>query len=339
MRRRELLAGALAVGATAAIGTPAASAVPAGDPGETLERALFGLPAAEPWPLPRLTEALAAAREDFRAARYKTLGAALPGLLATAEATRDTATGTDREQAHGTAARAYVLAAELALKQHVDIAWVAADRALTAARASGAPVPIGEATRVLAITMRRAGRCQSAVGLLAREATSLDTGHVRAGAVRTALLLTAAYTAATAGERGTALDLLGEAEDAADRVPAAQTVGLYTVDASRAQVDVYRIGVHNALGTPDEAVPYAGRVDAGRLPTPERRARYWTDTARMWHALGDPTRTFGALRRVEQAAPQEVRRPALRALTADLLYGPARVPGLREFAVRTGAAA
>ncbi|MFF1834171.1 hypothetical protein ACFVXE_08190 [Streptomyces sp. NPDC058231] len=49
--------------------------------------------------------------------------------------------------------------------------------------------------------------------------------------------------------------------------------------------------------------------------------------------------TFAALRHVEQEAPQEVRRPALRALTSGLLYGPARVQGLREFAVRTGAVA
>ncbi|WP_043224572.1 hypothetical protein [Streptomyces sp. NRRL F-5193] len=57
----------------------------------------------------------------------------------------------------------------------------------------------------------------------------------------------------------------------------------------------------------------------------------------MWHALGDGQQTFAALRRVEQEADQEVRRPALRALTASLLYGPARVQGLRDFAVRTGA--
>ncbi|MFI8103462.1 hypothetical protein [Streptomyces sp. NPDC086023] len=57
----------------------------------------------------------------------------------------------------------------------------------------------------------------------------------------------------------------------------------------------------------------------------------------MWHALGDGQQTFAALRRVEQEADQEVRRPALRALTASLLYGPAWVQGVRDFAVRTGA--
>jgi len=76
-----------------------------------------------------------------------------------------------------------------------------------------------------------------------------------------------------------------------------------------------------------------------RLPTAERRARFGTDAARMWHALGDRRHTFSALLGVERAAPEEVRRPALRALTADLLYGPGALAGLREFAHRTGAVA
>lgn len=88
---------------------------------------------------------------------------------------------------------------------------------------------------------------------------------------------------------------------------------------------------------PDEAVKVTARLDVSHLPTPERRARAWTDVARLWNALGDSRQTLAALRQVEQEAPQEVRRPALRVLTAGLLYGPAQVEGLREFAARTGA--
>ncbi|MGJ5898427.1 hypothetical protein ACSCBZ_41760 [Streptomyces niveiscabiei] len=198
------------------------------------------------------------------------------------------------------------------------------------------PVPVGEASRVLAISMRRSGRWSSAVHLLTREATALDTTDPRTRAVRTTLLLTASYSAATGGDRTTALALLDQAEDDVEHHPSTLG-GLFTVDADRTQVDVYRIGVLNALGTPDEGVDVAARIAVDRMPTPERRARAWTDTARMWHALGDSRQTYTALRHVEHEAPQEVRRPALRALTTDLLYGPARVEGLREFAIRTGA--
>ncbi len=332
VRRRELLTGALATGATAIVGTGTAAALPATD----LEDVLFRLPSAEPVPLTNVMSQTAAARQTFTAARYSELGTALPALLATTEATRDAASGRARQQASAVLARAYVLTAELATKQHSDAAWVAADRALSAARASGMPIPVGEASRVLAITMRRSGRWSSAVHLLTREAAELDVTETRAGAVRTTLLLTAAYSAATGGDRVTALALLDEAEEDVERRPEIPG-GLFTVDATRTQVDVYRIGVLNTLGTPDEGVKVAAGLSIDRMPTAERRARAWTDTARMWHALGDGHQTFAALRRVEQEAPQEARRPALRALTSDLLYGPSRVHGLREFAVRTGA--
>lgn len=337
VRRRNLLTGAAAIGMTAAVGATAASAAPAGgDPAASLEDYLFRLPAAAPVPLARLMQETAKARGDFRAARYTALGRALPGLLAATSATWEESTGHEREKASVVLARSYVLAAELALKQHSDAAWAAADRALTAARASGHPVPVGEASRVLAITMRRSGSGPSAVRLLTREAADLDGGQEQTGAVRTTLLLTAAYSAATGGDRTTALGLLDAAEEETAR-RAASPAGLFTVDATRAQVDVYRIGVLNALGTPDEGVRVARQINIDSMPTPERRARAWTDTARMWHALGDGRQTFAALRRVEQEAPQEVRRPALRALTADLLYASARVPGVRAFAARTGA--
>lgn len=336
VRRRNLLTGALAAGATAAFGASPASAVSgAGDPAACLEDVLFRLPSAAPVPLARLVQEAAGARADFRAARYTVLGRVLPGLLAAALATRDASTGRAREKASIVLARTYVLAAELALKQHSDAAWAAADRALTAARASGHPVPIGESSRVLAITMRRSGSCPSAVRLLTQEAADLDASQEQTGAVRTTLMLTGAYSAATGGDRMTALDLLNAAEEEADR--RATVPGLFTVDATRTQVDVYRIGVFNALGTPDEGVSVARRIDIDMMSTPERRARAWTDTARMWHALGDGPQTFAALQRVEKEAPQEVRRPALRALTANLLYAPARVPGVRQFAARTGA--
>lgn len=337
VRRRNLLAGALAAGATTVMGASPAEAVPGPvDPVAGLEDVLFRLPSAAPAPLARLVQEMATARADYCDARYSALGRALPSLLAAASATRNTSSGRAREKASVVLARAYVLAAELALKHHSDAAWVAADRALTAARESGHPVPIGESSRVLAITMRRSGRCPAAVRLLHREAGDLDAGQDQTGAVRTTLMLTAAYTAATGGDRTTALNLLGEAEGTTERHRAVPS-GLFTVDATRTQVDVYRIGVLNALGTPDEGVDVARRIDIDRIPTPERRARAFTDTARMWHALGDGPQTFAALRRVEQEAPQEVRRPALRALTSDLLYGPALVPGVREFAARTGA--
>lgn len=156
--------------------------------------------------------------------------------------------------------------------------------------------------------------------------------------MRTSPLLTAAYSAAQAGDRSTALNLADEADVCSTRLPAIPGGELFTVDATPAQCALYRIGIHNTLNTPDEALPYARALDPTSFPTPERRARAFTDTARMWHQLGDNRRAYAALRAVEHHAPEEVRRPSVQTLTADLTYSSANVPGLKEFAVRTGTA-
>ncbi|MFE1989730.1 hypothetical protein [Streptomyces mirabilis] len=57
----------------------------------------------------------------------------------------------------------------------------------------------------------------------------------------------------------------------------------------------------------------------------------------MWHQLNNPRATYAALRGIEHQAPEEACRPAVRALTADLVYGSVALPGLKEYAVRTGA--
>ncbi len=95
VRRRELLTGVVAAGATAVVGArPAAAAEPV-----DLEVALLRLPQAEPMPLPRLVGLISAARRDYCATQYTRLGQTLPGLIAAATATRDASTGRAREEA------------------------------------------------------------------------------------------------------------------------------------------------------------------------------------------------------------------------------------------------
>ncbi|MFB7645715.1 helix-turn-helix domain-containing protein [Streptomyces sp. NPDC056084] len=347
VRRRNMMTGALGLGASLIAGTTsgaAAAGAASYNPAAAMERTLFEPVSGTPTTLNVLANGLASARELFSGAHYAALGSALPPLIATAEATRDASIGRVRERAQAAVARAYVLATELAVKQHSEAAWATADRALIAARASGDPRALSDAARVLAITMRRAGRSSAAVDFLARTATSLVAEKGQPGAdtlaARTCLLMTAAYTAASGGRRSTALDLLREAEESADRVLASQNgqpAGLFTITASPAEVAMYRISSLTVLGTPDDAVTYVRRVNPAQLANTERVARYLTDTARMWHQLGDHQRTFSVLRAIEHTAPEEVQRPAIRTLTADLLYAPGNLPGLREFAARTGA--
>ncbi|WP_414167211.1 helix-turn-helix domain-containing protein [Streptoverticillium reticulum] len=338
VRRRGFLTGAAGLGAVMVTGSPAtaASHSPA-DPATTLEAGLFHPPAAGPVPLGQLAQALHQARAHFRHARYQALGAELPLLLAAADATRDHFTGHAKERACALAAYAYSLAGELASKQHSEAVWVAADRALAAARASGQPAPLGEATRMLSVAMRRAGRHHQAADLLVHTERQLaDDPTEQARAVRAAMLLTCGYTVAHYGDRTAALGMVDEAEAIGQRLRYGPGLEKVSIQATREQCASFRLSVYNKLGSPDDAVPVVARIDPGVFPTAERRARFHTDTARMWHQLGSDARTFASLRAIEHEAPEEVRRPSVKALTADLLYSSTSLPGLKEFAARTG---
>ncbi|MEU8869139.1 hypothetical protein [Streptomyces umbrinus] len=142
---------------------------------------------------------------------------------------------------------------------------------------------------------------------------------------------------AVAADSSTVTDPADEAGQSAQRLPADLDAGLFTVDASPQQCALYRVGIHNVLGTPDEGLKYADSINPARLPTAERRARFYTDTARMWHQLGNPRATYAALRGIEHQAPEEACWPAIRAFITDLVDGPVVLPGLKEYAVRTGA--
>ncbi len=78
----------------------------------------------------------------------------------------------------------------------------------------------------------------------------------------------------------------------------------------------------------------------GHGRTPERRARYWEDTALALHGRGRPA-AYAALLAAEDEVPEEVRyRPWAQHLTRDLLTSLAShgLAGLREFATRVGVA-
>jgi hypothetical protein len=149
------------------------------------------------------------------------------------------------------------------------------------------------------------------------------------------LLAAASYTAAMRDDRDNAWTLLGEAEDAARRTGAANPDRFTTVDLA-----VYKISVSRVLGDYGTAVDYARLVDPASIVSPERRARYWEDTALALHGRGRPQAAFQAVLRAERDTPQEVRfRPWAQQLAHDLLSGGGHssLPGVREFATRVGA--
>ena len=341
MRRRQLLTGLVSVTGAAAPRAPdRASTAPAGSPNRLLVTSAGTT--AQPVSVQAVRSSLAAARSLFQGCRYSDLARTLPDVITAAHTSCDAATGEQRETLAALLADSYSLASELCNKLHdYALAWVTADRARSAAQASGDPASIAEAARMAAIAMRRHGHHSAAVSLLADTALSLgaDTGSPGPNLLGTygSLLCTAAYTAAQHDHRSRALELIGESEETARRLDGATP---NHTSFSATNVTIYQIGVRTALGDAGTALDYAHRIEIRSLPTAERQARFALDTARAWHRFGDPHRCYQALHAAEHLAPEELRRPSVRSLVAGLLHAPGAMPaGLREFATRIGATA
>lgn len=337
MRRRDVLSGMAA--SAAATAWPWPQQVSAAQPG--LADLLHAETAtAAPLELSALAQLLREARRIFTASRYDELTRLLTGLIGGAAASRRDGRADDREPAAVVLAAGYRLASELCVKRNDDaLAWVLADRALSAAQASGRGAPVAHASRSVAIAMRRAGHHADAIALLSQSALQLRPGPQPTDAdlaTYGALLCTAAYASAQAGSRGDAEIFISEAADTADRLAGPVSAGEITF--SPANVTGYRIGIFTALGDSATALEHAARVDVRQLETAERYARYCLDTARAWELHGRPERATQALTAAETVAPEELRRPSSHELITRMLYAPTITPsGLRSLAVRVGA--
>ncbi|RAJ49803.1 hypothetical protein K388_06721 [Streptomyces sp. KhCrAH-43] len=294
MKRRSVLAAGVALGA-GAVGGP----VPAWAAAE-----------------PRLSDDdVAAARRLFAASAYTRLGEVLPLLLAAA--------AHSAEQGPAGAARAagvWVLASQLAVKQgRTSPAGAYAERAGTAARRSGDPVVLAAAARAAATPLRRTGRTDEALLLLAEARTHLLAGTRPAAADLEAAglaALTAAYTAAQAHRPAPARDFAAQAEENTLRLARHPHPPGRPRELTASQCALYGIGIHRHLGDVDTALAHARQLRPDRLLTAERRARAATDTARALLDADDTPGALAQLRLIELAAPLEARRPSVRALTA-----------------------
>jgi transcriptional regulator with XRE-family HTH domain len=336
VRRRQFLSVATAVAAT-----PLLNATnPTGhDPGRLLVASLENVvhqrpPAHATMPADRVREGMIAAKADFQASRYRQLAERFPALLATA--TADACTDP------AVLAELYNTATHVLIKLEVGgSGWLTAERAMTAARTSGDPAVIANVTRNAATLYRRAGRYDLAEQLALDAAEQLPIGKSNATVEHLSLygmlLCNAAYSAAQAGDRSRAHELLDHADQTAARLGGDHNA--YWTAFGPTNVISHRISAARALGHAGTAIAHAARVPPGAIRIPERLSRYWIDVARAYHQWGQPARCYQALLAAERYAPEEVRsRPAVRTLAMELLSTPrqAGMTSLREFATRVG---
>jgi transcriptional regulator with XRE-family HTH domain len=300
-----------------------------------MDEALVSLPTPRSVASPDdMTRMLARAGRQFDDGRLAPLVRELPDLLAAGHDLVDRSPSDEKRMA--LLARSYDLASETLHKAGgMQAARITADRAVTYAGLSGDPLAQAMAARSYGVVLRHEGRQERAAQVTYTAAGRLAGTRLTSGgeaSVLAQILCTSAYSAAQAGDRDRAISLIGEAAVAARHVrPDPGGSGRFPV--TPAQVAQYKVGVHWSLGEPGEALRAGRELRPPQFPTAERRARLYTDLARVWDQAGHPDRAIAALLAAHGQAASEVRdRPSIRALALDLARAHPARPGADKLA-------
>lgn len=306
-----------------------------------VDDALAAIPTGPALEVTNVATGLRRARSLFDVGQHAELVQMLPELLGAAHG----AARSGHPHALATLSACYDVATEtLAKIGRYDSSRITADRSTVYSDMSGSPLAQASSARMLSIvlrhqdddpdnTARAAAVTVAAAGKV--EATGLSTDQELA--VFLQLLCSCSYTAAAAGDRGTALEMIRDADSAAARLrrPVRLTTGLITP----ATVGLYTVGTLWALGDCGAALSAGERLHPGRLPTAERRGRLHADMARAWWQWDRPQQTAAALLNAWGENPGEVRdRPAMREIVADLDARHPRVEGVQDLVTRIGRA-
>ncbi|MFD0686008.1 helix-turn-helix domain-containing protein [Actinomadura fibrosa] len=274
--------------------------------------------------------ALVRAVKDYDACRYDRLADTLPGVIGAGHALG--------EVGAVTLAEAYNLVTRIMIKLGDErLGWVAADRARALAETTGAALAAGEAARNLAVLARRAGWHDQAaqVAVSAAEDEMLHGDDPGRSAERGLLVMSAAYTAAHAGDRAGMRELTRQAAAIAAGLGERVLLREHGGGFGPAAVQLHLISAEYTAGDPAAAVAAARALSPRSLPTVERQARYYTDLARAYGMWERRDQCLQALLAAERIAPDETRaRPAVREMVSQLLVSGRTSAQLRGLAAR-----
>lgn len=294
--------------------------------------------------LTALTRGVSRARSQYQACRYSELLSQLPALLADLQAARATLAGDAKRHASALAADAYHVTAGFLLKgANQGLAYLAADRSMSAALASQDPLTIGASARIITHTLMNSGQLTAAITTARNHSLRLehevDEQTPEFLSVYGSILLRGAIAAAQHDERGTAHEMLGEAADAARRL--GTDANLRGTAFGPVNTQLHQVNVAVSLGDAGTAIDLARRINLAAITVTERKASLLVDVARAFFQWGRYEQAYAALRAAEQTAPEEVAaRPAVGALARDVaVLAPSGIRrDAEQFASRIGAA-
>ena len=270
-----------------------------------------------------LAETVSNTRRQYQACRYSELIKDLPGLLGRLRAACLALDGEARNRAYALSADAHHVAAGVLLKlDDQGLAYLAADRSMRAAQASQDPVTVGASARIITHTLMNGGHLAAAIETASGQARQLDhdvsTHTPESLSVYGSLLLRGAIAAAQHGNRGTAHELLGEADGAGRRLGTDGNLRWTAFGPTNAKQ--HRVNIAVTLGDAGTAIDVARGIDLNTIDVTERKASVLIDTARAFHQWGKHEKALLAIRVAEQTAPEEVSsRPSVHRLVRDLV--------------------
>lgn len=254
---------------------------------------------------------------------HNVLGGVLPGLLTDANVVYQAAD--DHRRAARSLAGAYQVTRQWL--HHIpdgDLAWVAAERAMHAAREADDPHLIALGAWALSASYRRAGQQDEATRLCLTAADELKV-RIDPAAPQDDLLadygmlhLAASISAAQSDDDGRAWALHRVADEAARAL--GSRYDPWTAFGP-GNVDIHGLAISAELGHADDVVEYATRLDVDDVPSVERRAATLINTARGFVRRGEDESAALVLLDAEQISADEVHDSTLvRELVRELLY-------------------
>lgn len=297
-----------------------------------------------PSPLAHLQARLDAAwRARHAAPDHRTvLGALLPDLIRDAKHAARAYEGTDRRRALAILAGVYNLAQFfVAYQPDSALLWRIVERSIMAAEESEDPLAFGGAVWLAAQAHRDAGDLDAAEAVnrqgLELLEPHIDTGDDNLRAMWGALHHEVAYTAARAGQRGSAWRWWEMADRIAQSLPAGHYDPMTSF--SRVVMGAHAMTVAVEARQAGEARRQAARTVNAAIPSQPRRGRHLIEVARAWQLVNDPDAELDTLQAAYVAAPETIRyngfaRRMVHELAAD---GPSRVRrDARDLADRIG---
>lgn len=300
----------------------------------------LGVSAVSAGNLDEITRMTGEVHRRYQSADYGAAAGILPSLVTSVDAIVAETDGDERRRALSVQNQVYIAAAKLVTKiGDGQLAWVAADRAVTAAMRAEAPTLGAGAAYQVACAFLKLDQLDRAEHVAMTTAEQLDDDGPLGVSYQGALFLIGSVIAGRRSDHAEATDRLRRAQYLADALGEDGNYGWTAFGPTN--VAIHRVSAAAELGDAKHAITLAEGIDTQGLPEglSSRRAQVHIDTAWAYSQHREDAAVVVNLMEAERVAPQALRYNVIvRELLREMLKRERRsaTPGLRPLAQRAG---